>query len=220
MSQWSCMTTGFLGAIPADLNESLSKDAYQVTHPPGWVIHGRNTAARPGVVLDGLVRAYFTALDGREATILYVRPGEAIGLVGIFGAVEPTSLQAVTETTVLYFDEQRFDDLLSKEVALARAVAATLADRVLSWSQSFQSFVFSRVRARVAAHLLMLALRDEQGRLVARVTQQELANAVGSVRDVVARVLRELRHEGLIVTTRGRVVVTNEGGLERETWRL
>jgi CRP/FNR family cyclic AMP-dependent transcriptional regulator len=58
------------------------------------------------------------------------------------------------------------------------------------------------VRQRVAAHLLDLASAQQHpsGRLVARVSQQELANAAGSVREVVARTLRDLRVAGIVAT--------------------
>jgi CRP/FNR family cyclic AMP-dependent transcriptional regulator len=214
------MTSGFLGAIPVELSDALSQYADQVTHPIGFAIHHRGAPARPGVVVAGLVRAYVTSSDGREATVFYVRPGEAIGLLGAFDPVPAVSLQAVAETTILYFDEARFDEMLSTEVDLAFAVVACLAERSAAWCRTFHGFVFGRVRGRVAAHLLTLAVRDEHGRLVAHVTQQELANAVGSVRDVVARVLRELRRDGLVITSHGRVVLTDEDGLRSEASKL
>ena len=52
-------------------------------------------------------------------------------------------------------------------------------------------------------HLLDLASEQPQGdRLVAAVSQQALADAVGSVREVVVRVLHDLRSEGVIRTSR------------------
>jgi CRP/FNR family transcriptional regulator, cyclic AMP receptor protein len=65
------------------------------------------------------------------------------------------------------------------------------------------------VRQRVAAHLLDLASAQQrpQARLVARVSQQELADAVGSVREVVARALRDFRLAGLMATAPDSVVI-------------
>jgi CRP/FNR family transcriptional regulator, cyclic AMP receptor protein len=55
----------------------------------------------------------------------------------------------------------------------------------------------------VARHLLDLAAQHQRGPdLVAHVSQQELADAVGTVREVVVRTLRELRQEGLLETGR------------------
>jgi CRP/FNR family transcriptional regulator len=79
---------------------------------------------------------------------------------------------------------------------------------------------FGSVRQRVAAHLLDLSsdqLRP-QGRLVARVSQQELADAVGSVREVVARVLRDFRVERLVATEPDSVHILDPARLHDQCW--
>lgn len=77
-----------------------------------------------------------------------------------------------------------------------------------------------RGHRRVAAHLLDLASAQQrpQGRLVAQVSQQELADAVGSVREVVARVLRDLRLAGIVATAPDSVVVLDAPRLQRQSW--
>ena len=79
---------------------------------------------------------------------------------------------------------------------------------------------FGSVRQRVATHLLDLASTQQRprGRLVARVKQQELGDAVGSSREVVARVLRELRLEGLVATGPDSIDVLDPTGLQAQRW--
>jgi CRP/FNR family cyclic AMP-dependent transcriptional regulator len=82
------------------------------------------------------------------------------------------------------------------------------------------------VRQRVARHLLDLAsarVGEQPGsdhragrELVVQVSQQELANAVGTVREVVVRVLRELRQDGVVRTERDRIVLLEPGRLIQE----
>jgi Crp-like helix-turn-helix protein len=76
------------------------------------------------------------------------------------------------------------------------------------------------VRQRVAAHLLDLASAQQRprGQLVARVSQQELADAVGSVREVVARVLRDFRVDRLVATSPESIQVLDPGGLHDQSW--
>jgi CRP/FNR family transcriptional regulator, cyclic AMP receptor protein len=54
--------------------------------------------------------------------------------------------------------------------------------------------------------------------LVARVSQQELADAVGTVREVVVKVLRQLRRAGLVRTGRTGVLVIDPEGLAAEVY--
>lgn len=76
------------------------------------------------------------------------------------------------------------------------------------------------MRQRIAAHLLDLASAQQrpQGDLVARVSQQELADAVGSVREVAARTLRELRLARLVATSPDRVHILDPAGLYELSW--
>jgi CRP/FNR family transcriptional regulator, cyclic AMP receptor protein len=72
----------------------------------------------------------------------------------------------------------------------------------------------------VSAHLLDLASAQQlpQGSLVARVSQQELADAVGSVREVVARILRDFRLDRLVATAPDSIRILNPAGLHDQSW--
>ena len=76
------------------------------------------------------------------------------------------------------------------------------------------STAFGSMRERVARQLLDMATAASHTELlVAPVTQQGLADGVGTVRETVARVLREFRTEGLISTTEGCIEINNRDGL-------
>ncbi len=205
----------FLSQLPVAVQAKLSPGSRRVTYGRGASI-GTRGDAQPGVVLDGLIRCYLTALDGREMTLKYVRPGDAIGILAPFVDEMPSiAQQALEPTTILYFDPRRFERALAIDVALVRVIAKQLARVFVTSSDTAEELAFGTVRQRVAAHLLRLSSFCEDG-LVARVTQQELADAVGSVRQVVARALAELREAGLIRTATGKVVILDQAALCRE----
>jgi CRP/FNR family transcriptional regulator len=72
---------------------------------------------------------------------------------------------------------------------------------------------------RATPDLLDLASAQQhpRGRLVARVSQQELADAAGSVREVVARVLRDFRVAGIVATAADSVVILDAARLYAES---
>jgi CRP/FNR family transcriptional regulator len=78
---------------------------------------------------------------------------------------------------------------------------------------------FGSMRQRVVRHLLDLAASDQRGEMpmVARLSQQALADAVGCLREVVVRLLRELREEGLIRTGRDEIELLEPDRLHAET---
>ena len=89
---------------------------------------------------------------------------------------------------------------------VAEALLRELADRALTYIHEITGSAFTTVRERVARHLLDLAAEESraaggaQRALRVAVSQRQLADSVGTVREVVVRVLRDLRDAGVIST--------------------
>jgi CRP/FNR family transcriptional regulator len=108
--------------------------------------------------------------------------------------------------------------LAGTDVRIARALLTELSERVKSFITEIPGGAFTTVRQRVARHLLDLASpgMSAHGELHVLVSQRELADAVGTVREVVVRVLREFRAEELIRTERDRIVIVDPVHLSHE----
>jgi hypothetical protein len=77
----------------------------------------------------------------------------------------------------------------------------------------------SSLRQNVLRHLLDLAAAEPTGqRMVARVSQQELADHVGTVREVIGGILRDVKDQGLLLTGRDEIVVIDAPRLRDLTW--
>lgn len=193
-----------LRSIAPETFRRLHESAQLVRLPAGAVLHREgDQAAHLQLIVSGLLRVYVTALDGRTLTVRYCRAGSVLGAVSLFSEAfsMPASVQAVTDSEVLAMSSKMVKHEVERDGAAARAIIDELSDRVLSFIAEIPHGAFTTVRQRVARHLLDLATASQAGsELRAHVTQQELADAVGSVREVVVRVLRELREEGVIET--------------------
>lgn len=102
---------------------------------------------------------------------------------------------------------------------IAWAIAEEITHRLYVYMEVIAATTFGTVSQRVARHLLDLSCSHQQGpTLLAQVSQQELADAVGSVREVVARSLRQFRKMGLVETTPHGILIHDPKGLLAETW--
>ena len=130
-------------------------------------------------------------------------------------------MQAVTPGVAFLFDVRLVERIARREAAVAWAFAEESVHRLYDVLEELAGNTFASVRQRVARHLLDLATSrsDTDGRLTVSVSQQDLANSVGSVREVVARVLGELRAERLVRTAPGRVDILDPVRLSRTLWR-
>jgi CRP/FNR family transcriptional regulator, cyclic AMP receptor protein len=157
-------------------------------------------------------------------TIRYGRPGALIGAVSLFAAsyATPVTTQALVDAELLRISANVASRAASQDVRVAHAFLAELSDRVMSFIYEIPGSAFATVRQRLARHLLDLASERVPDRasdplvrneLVVMQNQQELADAVGTVREVVVRVLRQLRQEGIVRTGRDRIVIVDPARL-------
>jgi CRP/FNR family transcriptional regulator len=211
-----------LHELPPEVVEELMTGAVRMKISAGAVTH------RPGepvrhleLVISGVVRGFVTAPDGRTMTVRYCRPGALIGAVTLFATrftTMPAAAQALVDAELLKFSPAVVRRAAARDPRVAQAFLSELSERVLSFIDEIPGNTFATVRQRVARHLLDLAAQRGPGReavaeIVVPVSQQELADAVGTVREVVVRVLRELRQDGVVRTERDHIVILDPARL-------
>jgi CRP/FNR family transcriptional regulator len=126
----------------------------------------------------------------------------------------PASVQALTDTDLLALQPALVRRAAESDVRVARAMIDELSERVRRFMAEIPGSAFANVRERVARHLLDLASVSSDGtELAAPIGQQDLAEAVGTAREVVVRALRELRQKCLVRTQRDRIVLLDPEGL-------
>jgi CRP/FNR family cyclic AMP-dependent transcriptional regulator len=217
----AAIAASHLGSLPPDVIDGLTADASQLHVPAGSVLHGQgSTTPHVEIVVSGLVRVYVTVPDGRTMSVRYCRRGALIGVVSLFASPFslPVTDQALTDADLLALRASVVRRAAERDVRVARALLDELSERVLAFIAEIPS-AFATVRQRVARHLLDLASETQRGsELRAAIGQQELADAVGTVREVVVRALRELREEGVLRTGRGGIVILDPEMLAAEAY--
>ncbi|MDQ3937867.1 MAG: Crp/Fnr family transcriptional regulator [Chloroflexota bacterium] len=201
-----------LGALPEDVLGDLLAGATRVTIAARSTV--RPVAGRSPhleLVVSGLVRIQVAAPDGRALTVRYCRRGALMGAATLYAeAVRPFTIQALTDAALLRLDPARVLWQARRDPRVANALLAETSERVMTFVAEFSGHAFGTVRQRIARHLLDLASLDPHSEeLAAAISQQELADAVGTVREVVVRVLRELRMKGCIRTRRDGIVIVD-----------
>lgn len=196
--------------LSPELISELTADGRRIRIPAGATIHHEGEAApHLELVLSGLVRVHVSAHDGRTMTVRYCRRGALIGVATLYVRAErPFAIQALSESELLRLRPATIRRLADRDVRVARALLAETSERVLAFIAELSGNAFATVRQRLSRHLLDLAAERQRGpELIVPVTQQELADATGTVREVVVRILRELRAEGVVRTGRHGITI-------------
>lgn len=161
-------------------------------------------------VVSGQVRVYKVSAEGRVQVLDRLGAGESLNLVPVLdGGPNPASAEAVNAVTLCVVVAADFQDALRRQPALAAAVLADLAGRLRRFAGLVEDLSFRTVRARLARYLLCQAAGPRR-----RLTQAEMAAELGTVRDVVGRLMAEFQDEGLIAVERHRIVVCDRAALE------
>jgi CRP/FNR family transcriptional regulator, cyclic AMP receptor protein len=184
-----------------------------IPYRPGAIILYPGRAESVYRVKSGLIRLHTMDNEGNGLTLRYVKPDEYFGEEAIAGLERYHFAESVTESVVEVYNVK----LLSPEcfVAICTRLAVALNGGYVSISR----LVTKRLRARIAAVLLELSetalgtvKSDGQRQVFA--THDELAAAVGSVRETVTKVIGELVREGAIDSGYGKITLRNYTGLQ------
>jgi CRP/FNR family transcriptional regulator len=209
------LAQSFLAEVPREQAIGALQGGYRSEHEPGRAVTPVQEQPVLAIVIDGLLRVYLASGSGRQVTVRYARPGDALGLVHLFGKRTEVQVQALSRAVLWIVPGEGFRGLCDRSALLSAAVARECAARAVDAMDELALVSFGAVRARLARHLLDLAaVRQQSEALVAAVTQQQLADAVGSVREVVTRVLQGLRADGLIGGGEGGVTILDVSRLD------
>ena len=222
-----------LGGLPLALLGELLADNSRILVPAGAITHREgDTGAHLELVVSGLLKFLVTAPDGRTITVRYCRRGSLMGVASLFAQhfTLPAGAVALTDVDLLRLSPMRARSAAARELPVAQAFLRELSERALGYLAEIPESAFASVRQRVARHLLALAAGEDGDRsalpavspeLAVHTTQQELAAAVGSVREVIVRILHELRAEGIVRTERDRILLVEPLRLaEVAVWNL
>lgn len=155
------------------------------------------------VVVDGVIQGYRTGPDGREQIIHLLRAGSILAVAPLIDdAPYPISTRALTRSETFFIGRKEFDRLFREYNDFARAILRDLATRHRTTLELLDTIALKPVHARVATLLINAAKRNsagyDNGQFEFMLTQEQLASAIATTREGVARSLARMRKDGLI----------------------
>lgn len=206
----------YFARLDAAALDAVSRSAVNRYYESGQVIFLEgDPAAGLFIVDEGRVKLYKLSLEGREQVVRLVGPGQFFNEVSVLdGGPNPVSAMALRDSQVWVIDRESLLGLLERHPTVAVAVIEALAAHARHLVSLVEDLSLRTVRARLAKLLLIQAAGG--GEAPRRLTQQEMAAQLGTVREMVGRALRELEDEGLIRFDRHRILILDGAALEEK----
>jgi CRP/FNR family transcriptional regulator len=196
--------------LPAERLEALLAEAQPLRAPRGGVLFDANQPCRGfPLLLEGSVRVAKAAPNGREILLYRVEPGQGCILSGgcLLGHSDYSATgTAESKVELLTIPPALFDELMLGFEPFRRFVFAMYGERLAEVMELVEEVAFRRLDARLAQLLV-------QRGPVLQATHQKLADELGSVREIVSRLLRSFEERGWVRLERERVTVLDPKAL-------
>jgi CRP/FNR family transcriptional regulator len=171
------------------------------------------------MIARGKVRIFKTSVSGREQVLAVNVPGESIAEIPVFdGSPYPASAVAIEDVEIVFISRRDFQAYCMEHPEVALKVLVVVGTRLRHLVGIIEELSFTTIRQRLISTLLKLA--QSEGKKTARgiefqlpASHQELANQLGTVRELISRNLMRLQAEGLLDVDARQIVVKDVKGL-------
>jgi CRP/FNR family transcriptional regulator len=213
----AALAESFLSRLPADAVASLVAGAERIDIPASTRICAQDGRPSIRLVERGLLRIARASPDGRAITQRYLHRGDIGGIPAFFHGAAAAECQAIVDSVYYQFRFEAWREVAQRDARVAYALLEEVSRILHITMVHLVDESLASMRGRVARELLDIAADNQNSReLVAAVTQQQLADGIGSVREVVARALRELRELGAVATGPRGIVIVDPHALRAE----
>ena len=201
-----------LAGLPADLLEQIVPPSAIMHLPAGaQVFAERQPCSGFPLLLAGSIKVVKSAASGREMLLYRVEPGGSCIITSscLLGHSDYNA-RGIAESplTLLVLPLPLFSRLMAEHAPFRDFVFHLFAERIAELMQLVEEVAFARLDQRLAKQLLT---RPDD---VINVTHQQLAEELGSVREIVSRLLKGFAAQGLVALGREQVTVLDRKGLK------
>jgi CRP/FNR family transcriptional regulator len=202
-----------LANAPRATLERIARDGIYRTAPAGTAMFDeRSPCGGFPLVLAGSIRVLQRYPNGRELQLYRVKPGESCLLSGscLLGETSyAASGVAETDVELVILPPPLFQALIAEDESFRRHVFEVFGERLAALMQVVEAVAYQKLDQRLAA---LLVERAPDGEI--HVTHQALADDLGSVREIVSRLLRSFEDRGWVDLGRERVRIVDRAALE------
>lgn len=216
----------FFAGLKAEELAELAGRLKRRTYRAGETIFHKDDAGTTMYIIhEGTVKISVPSEVGTEMILSILSTGDFFGELSLFDA-KPRSATVTSagQTEVFVLHREDFIDFVSKHPKVSLRIIEALSNRIRRTDNLVEDVVFLDIPARLAKKLLELTrshgkkLENGGIEIELRLTQQDIANMLGTTRESVNRQLVAFAERGFISIDRQRITVLKPSELERRIY--
>ncbi len=203
--------------LNAEEQRLLLQSAIKRTAPKGMLLHnGSEDCIGLFVMRSGQLRAYILSDEGKEITIyrLFERDICLFSASCMMSSIQfDITIEAEKSSEFWIIPSDVYKQLMEQSLAVANYTNQVMASRFSEVMWLIEQIMWKSVDKRLSSFLLEESVLEDSDTL--SITHERIANHMGTAREVVTRMLRYFRSEGMVELTRGSIALTDKARLEQ-----
>lgn len=168
------------------------------------------------IIQTGSLKLFRISPQGRQYIIRVLQEGDTCNEVPVFdGGFNPVNVEALESTNVWVVDSAAVQNLMRTDPEFMQKTVQNLARMMRHLVKNVSELAFFQIPHRLARLISEIPAEELRGETNARWTQDQLAARLGTVREVVARALRELERSGAIDVENRRILIKDNEVLQQ-----
>ena len=164
------------------------------------------------IIQSGRVKIYLSDEDGKELVLSLIGPGDYFGEIALLDeSPRSASVMSLEECKIYVLNKSQFEAFLKQDTAVCLRVMRGLTRRLRELTDNMRDMALMDVYGRIVKTLTNLA-EEQDGKLVItdKLTHKDLASMVGSSREMVSRIMKELSKGGYITVEKNRLIINDK----------
>ena len=206
----------FWSKLSQDEQKTLSQSEKEREYKKGSIVSGDKTQCTGLLtVVSGQLRAYVITDEGKEITLyrLFERDICLFSASCMLNSIQfDIMIEALEDTKVYVIPADVYKRLMERSAPVANYTNELMASRFSDVMWIMDQILSKKLDGRLAA--LLIEEEDLAGGDTLSATHEQLANHLGSAREVITRMLRYFQSEGIVKLTRGKIQITDRNRLK------
>jgi CRP/FNR family cyclic AMP-dependent transcriptional regulator len=179
------------------------------------IVERGDEASTLHVLIEGRAKVYVADDSGREIVLKELKAGDHFGELAMLGGSPRTaSVMTLTDCELRSLTGSVFQELMATQPGIAMQLIRSLAERVVGLTDMVSDLALLSVYGRIAKLLVESAALEDGRFLTGPLTQQSIADRVGCSREMVSRIVGDLKTGGYL-SVEGKRFVLNRRLPER-----
>jgi CRP/FNR family transcriptional regulator len=191
------------------LMEKLYEYSIIKSYPSGYVILDENTSIRSiPIVTRGSIKVIRTEEDGREILLYYIKAGESCimsFLGGIHNETSKVKAEVEEDAEILFLPIEKVTLFIKEHPEWLNYIFRLYHKRFEELLDMINDIAFKKMDERLLDLLQKKQVLTKNAQI--QITHEQLANELGTAREVVSRLLKQLEKEGVVQLGRNKIIL-------------